>query len=558
MALPGLPELIFVKFRRLLEEGVDITAPSQADVQAQAAADMLMGKEEQNPARSSGTTITAGWATASVMELFKICVDHGLCDANYLTQPPESTSVLIRAVEQHHFSEIKTLVETLGANVDHETHNCRTALSLAGTMEDIDLMQFLLDECGAELNKINSIGESVITHAIRCASNQDSITWLLARENPAIQIRSEDLLEATIQGQHQILCHLLSHPNAKKDLLNAIDKSSQRTPLMVAAECGQVGTAVLLLQRGATVDIESPAGHSALTQAAYFGHDEVVRILVDAGANVNQQTCRGYTPLLQASNGGNVTTVRLLIDLGADINHQNSVFETPLTTACRCGNDDVVLALMSRGVKINFETRSGRTGLHEACRKNNAGTIATLLRSPDIAINHLTRSSDTPCRTPLMVCVACGSLDAVEELLKTLSWREDKRGSRDVVNLYAEDSNGDTAIMIAIKCGKAASIPLLVKAMVHHGLHARETDYKQTVLAMRMLLSNVKRLLRVADQRRKELFAKKELSQKIQDAQSVFDAVEEAVKYVAKEVAELAEEQGGAAGSIDSLRWSNN
>ena len=61
-------------------------------------------------------------------------------------------------------------------------------------------------------------------------------------------------------------------------LLERIDPTSMRTPLMAASNGGRSGTVVLLLDRGAKPDVESPSGHTALTVAAFHGHNDTVSV----------------------------------------------------------------------------------------------------------------------------------------------------------------------------------------------------------------------------------------------------------------------------------------
>lgn len=68
------------------------------------------------------------------------------------------------------------------------------------------------------------------------------------------------------------------------------------TALHRAAHAGSAGVVHLLLEKGASVRLESDGG-TALTAAAQGGYLQIVRALVDAGADVNHVTSHGMTSL---------------------------------------------------------------------------------------------------------------------------------------------------------------------------------------------------------------------------------------------------------------------
>src|SRR6266540_6887564 len=65
------------------------------------------------------------------------------------------------------------------------------------------------------------------------------------------------------------------------------DHSGACNALMRAAESGDLKEVQTLLDRGADVNAQGAAGHTALTLAAVAGHMEIVRALLKAGADPN-------------------------------------------------------------------------------------------------------------------------------------------------------------------------------------------------------------------------------------------------------------------------------
>ena len=74
------------------------------------------------------------------------------------------------------------------------------------------------------------------------------------------------------------------------------------TLLMEAALGGQGAMVRMLLQRGASVNLQNPNGVTALMQAAFKGHTTIVQALLDAKADASVQTTHGSTALMYAQH----------------------------------------------------------------------------------------------------------------------------------------------------------------------------------------------------------------------------------------------------------------
>ena len=69
------------------------------------------------------------------------------------------------------------------------------------------------------------------------------------------------------------------------------------TPLMDAAQSGDVEEVGKLLAEGAKVDEKDEYGETALTRAARYAPPEVVKLLIAKGAAVDEENTRGKTAL---------------------------------------------------------------------------------------------------------------------------------------------------------------------------------------------------------------------------------------------------------------------
>jgi hypothetical protein len=84
------------------------------------------------------------------------------------------------------------------------------------------------------------------------------------------------------------------------------------------------------------VNARANGGLTALLQASWKGHAEVVRELLSRGAAVNAQADNGATPLMGACDRGHLAAATLLLDAGADLALLNIVGWSALRWAERC------------------------------------------------------------------------------------------------------------------------------------------------------------------------------------------------------------------------------
>jgi ankyrin repeat protein len=167
----------------------------------------------------------------------------------------------------------------------------------------------------------------------------------LAREPAAVDERDENglspLMRAVYDGQTEIVEVILDR-RPELDLFEAaalgdddtlkqrLGRSRKRssayssdgfTPLHLAAFFGHVGTAALLVDRGA--DMEAPSKNPRfpsvrpLHSAIAGNQRDVALLLLERGADPNAQANGGWTPLHFAATSGDVEVCRALLKRGA-------------------------------------------------------------------------------------------------------------------------------------------------------------------------------------------------------------------------------------------------
>jgi ankyrin repeat protein len=202
------------------------------------------------------------------------------------------------------YKDITELMLAKGAVVDVPGSHQWGSLHIAVEKGYPDLVKLLLEH-GADVNRI-SHGRKRPLHAI--------IYW---------------------RRDHKEITRLLLAHGAE---VNAID-SYQETALHKAAYEGLTGTAVLLLEKGASPEMRNDQDRTPLNFAFGKGHKAVVRLLLSlhtaakqgdlAGVSelvkthprlINLQDLQGKTPLHHAAENNHLKIAKLLIDNGARVN----------------------------------------------------------------------------------------------------------------------------------------------------------------------------------------------------------------------------------------------
>ncbi|MGW7639398.1 ankyrin repeat domain-containing protein [Streptomyces decoyicus] len=137
------------------------------------------------------------------------------------------------------------------------------------------------------------------------------------------------------------------------------------TPLYLAAVSGQTDMVRLLLEAGATPDVESRGEGTAglpLCAAACWDHSGAVHELLAHGADPDRREDDGtsYTALMWAATGGHQRTAELLLEAHADPD-AGCGERTPLMAAAERGSIAVVRALLRHGADPHRTDEQGRT-----------------------------------------------------------------------------------------------------------------------------------------------------------------------------------------------------
>lgn len=101
-------------------------------------------------------------------------------------------------------------------------------------------------------------------------------------------------------------------------VLNARDTATGEGALHIVVKRHDISYLNFLLGRGAMTEIKDNDGNTPLITAAQLGDVEAVRALLAAGAHVNARNSRGETPLILAVQHRDLPSIRQLVANGAD------------------------------------------------------------------------------------------------------------------------------------------------------------------------------------------------------------------------------------------------
>jgi ankyrin repeat protein len=300
-----------------------------------------------------------------------------------------------------HWDDLETagLLIAAGANVNAADENGGTPLWVACTDAGPAMVDRLL-KAGANPNLAPLSGATPLMAATR-AGNLDAVKALLvhgADVNAAEHGREQTaLMWATAERHPKVVEALVeagAHINARSGVRPLVVNTGAEyetkgvieiqqggyTPLLFAAQQGDIASARFLLAAGANVNDVAPAGVSALVLAAHSGQEEFGIFLVDKGADPNAAGA-GYTALDAAILRREGKLVKALLAHGANPNAPllkatparrasvdyalgpQMVGATPFWLAARYAEPDAMRALAAGGADTRFVVQDGTTAL---------------------------------------------------------------------------------------------------------------------------------------------------------------------------------------------------
>jgi uncharacterized protein len=312
---------------------------------------------------------------------------------------PEGTAALVWAASRNDVEMAEMLLRA-GADAKAANEFGATALYAAAGAAELPMTQKLI-AAGADPNAALVSGETALMQAAR-RGNVDIVQALLAAKadpNAKEKNGSQNALMWAVAARQSAVADALVRGGAD---VHGGSKSGF-TPLMFAAQQGDVDSIRVLLRAGAKVDDRQEGAPTALVIASAMVHVDAVNLLLDNGANPNATDWRGYNPLLLvvrdshygldlANKDRIVTIVKSLLKHGADPNFRlkqpkaittNEVSldgATPVLLAAEVNNTEAVKVLLDAGADPRITTEQGMTPLIMA---SGGGTDIQRARPPE-------------------------------------------------------------------------------------------------------------------------------------------------------------------------------
>ena len=347
---------------------------------------------------------------------------------------------------------VKALVSH-GADVNaREGSRAQTALMWASAEGHPDVVKILLD-AGADVRARSKVSPQVVNVAVQIFTNSGIAGGLSAQvvDGRAAARRGRGATPAA--GPRPAPANAAAAAGGGVDVVDTSGiveiQQGGYTPMLFAAQKGDVESARLLISKGADINDVAPSGTSALVVAVHSGNTPVAAFLLDHGANPNDAGA-GYTALHAAILKRDLALVKALVAHHADL-------EIPVTkgTPARRNATDYMLG----GPLI------GSTAYWLAARFNEPDAMRVL------AAAGAKKSFATPDGTTV-VMAAMGTPwtgagfaippDPVEQ--ERAAFESVKTAVELGADLNAVNKNGDSAVHVAVNRGFDTVVQLLAKA----------------------------------------------------------------------------------------------
>ncbi|EQC31101.1 hypothetical protein SDRG_11286 [Saprolegnia diclina VS20] len=240
----------------------------------------------------------------------------------------------------------------------------RSVLDTAVTLSVDDTLQSLLD--GRDVNERNALGETPLHLVLTPARGLD--------DNDARDAMVDFLLEQSAD-------------------VDARDYDGV-TPLMRAAEAGDIRGIARLLEAGASIRAVDNKGYNALHRACAKNQVVTVEFLAHRPA-LTTASYEGMFPLHMAALLGHAS-IAVVLQSSASIDVRDGDGRTPLQLAVAAGHASLAACLLEGGADPNARDNFGRVAMHYATDSSHGLEMASLLRSCKANLNAGDARGDTP------------------------------------------------------------------------------------------------------------------------------------------------------------------
>lgn len=325
-------------------------------------------------------------------------------------------------------------------------------------------MTELLLKKGANPNMANRLGETPIILAVK--SQDLNIVKLLAQYGADLSSRRQAMYPNQLTLESPLIL-AVNKPDTFKIL---VEFGARPVDLLEAAVIGDTESVKQFIANGA--DVNAGEVFTPLMAAADTGNVEVIRLLLNSGADIEKSNRLGLTPLMMAAGKGNLHAVNELIAAGAKINATSRVRNfSALAAAAANGHNEIINELVKAGAEVNQKCGTELEALSVAAYSGNLTAVKLLAALGARPSYYALYSAELQKHYEIVEYLLSTGMDVNEKDRNGATYLEHAAvmGDEEMVRLLlshgadinARDANGVTALGHAGICGKYFLFDLL-------------------------------------------------------------------------------------------------
>lgn len=329
-------------------------------------------------------------------------IDHG-ADSHALPKPDDRDQRALPVLAAV-LPDLRLLRALIAHGIDLNAAHAGMTPLLAATRDSWhgrpDAVMTLLAN-GADPRVADGDGNTPLHHAAR--SSDPGVAALLRDAAAELDVRNHDgvtpLGIACAAGNWRLAKFLLER-GAKPEPVDG-------TPALLAAAGGDeddVAGVQLLLKHKAKVDARDARGRSALHEAAFAGHTDVLAVLLDAQADARARDDQARTPMLDAARGGRLAAFEALAPR-SELAAQDADGRNAVALACLAETPSPALLrrLLELGVAPGVADGDGKRAIDHAAAAGRWTLVSALDPAYPLpaSVAHDAGELPPPDRTPL-------------------------------------------------------------------------------------------------------------------------------------------------------------
>ncbi len=235
----------------------------------------------------------------------------------------------------------------------------QTLLMQAAQARDVAQIDLLLKH-RAELETVDSAGDTALTYAVNQGHLPCIVSLLEAGANPAIKVSSGgSLMVKALRQKHLAAAYLLLQQGARVN-----DRGAKGETLMQAAvETGSVNFIKDIQSLGVKPEYDDADGYGLLHVALEQGRKEALDCLLEQGLDPNRENSKGESILHSLVRTRDTPRILALKKYGADFDVPNQENWLPVHMAILGRDDKVLASLIQAGARVDLPSQHGADSL---------------------------------------------------------------------------------------------------------------------------------------------------------------------------------------------------